>query len=168
MYLSVFLCLSGYVHLLVRENTFIILMYHMHNTDNLHCSNSIVVAFSTTIDTEPEPQKRYAYTTQVRNTYILCKYKLSVYTTYIVFCWIVGPVTPSPIFLFSLSETLLTIWMTILMLEVPILVPISQYLGPKLDHFSILNFPSLFSDWSIQKFLETNSKNFWINQSEKR
>ena len=35
-----------------------------------------------------------------------------------------GPVTPSPIFLFSLSETLLTIWMTILMLEVPILVPI--------------------------------------------
>ena len=86
MYLSVFLCLSGYVHLLVRENTFIILMYHMHNTDNLHCSNSIVVAFSTTIDTEPEPQKRYAYTTQVRNTYILCKYKLSVYTTYIVFC----------------------------------------------------------------------------------
>ena len=47
MYLSVFLCLSGYVHLLVRENTFIILMYHMHNTDNLHCSNSIVVAFST-------------------------------------------------------------------------------------------------------------------------
>ena len=81
--------------------------------------------------------------------------------------YLLGPVTPSPIFLFSLSETLLTIWMTILMLEVPILVPIWQYLGPKLDHFSILNFPSLFSDWLIQNFLKKKFQNFWIDQSER-
>ena len=83
-------------------------------------------------------------------------------------CCRIGPVTPSPIFLFSLSETLLTMWMTILMLEVPILVPIWQYLGPKLDHFSILNFPSLFSDWLIQKFRKDFFQNFWIDQSERR
>ena len=66
--------------------------------------------------------------------------------------YILGPVTPFPIFIFSLPQNPLAIWMTFLKSESKILVPIRHNVGPKLDQFWNLNFPTLFSDWSIQKF----------------
>ena len=81
---------------------------------------------------------------------------------------ILGPFAPLQIFLSRRKNDLLATWMKYLMLDCSYLGSICQAIGSKFDQNLNLNFPSLFSDWSIQKFLETNSKNFWINQSEKR
>ena len=67
-------------------------------------------------------------------------------------CPLLGPLTPTPIYLNCSKNNVLDIWMTKLMSDSNYLVPIWSWSGPKLDHFWILNFPSLFSDWSIQKF----------------
>ena len=63
-----------------------------------------------------------------------------------------GPLTPPPIYLIRSKNNVLVIWMTKLKSESSYLVPVWSSSDPKLDHFWILNFPSLFSDWSIQKF----------------
>ena len=81
---------------------------------------------------------------------------------------VLGPLTPSQILLSRSPNDLLTTHITKLNSVSRYLVPVWTKLGPKLDHFCILNFPSLFSDWSIQKFLKSISQKIWIDQSEKR
>ena len=71
-----------------------------------------------------------------------------------------GPLTPLQIFLSRRKNDVLVTWMKYLMLDCSYLGSICQAIGSKFDQNLNLNFPSLFSDWSIQKFLETNSKNF--------
>ena len=82
--------------------------------------------------------------------------------------YLLGPLTPSQISLSRSSNDALTIWIT----NSKSLVDQPFSVWPtglqKFDLFFILNFPSLFFDWSIQNFWESISQKFWIDQSEKR
>ena len=69
-----------------------------------------------------------------------------------LFCPQLGPLTPPQIYLSRSKNNLLVIWMEKLKSDFCYLAPVWGWFGPKLDPFCILNFPALFSDWSIQIF----------------
>ena len=73
-----------------------------------------------------------------------------------------GPVTPLPICLTCELNNLHNILTWNWKFLAKYTNTIRQAFSLKLDHFQILNFPALFSDWSIQKI----SKNFLWNMKK--